>query len=42
MSFRRRGAPNIDEQIPLPIEMVYNSYTDAITTIDKQTGHKSY
>ena len=49
MSYRRdvRYDPNSgvrvdDEQIPLPIEMVYNSFTDAITNTDTITGEKSY
>ncbi|KAK8890483.1 hypothetical protein M9Y10_035259 [Tritrichomonas musculus] len=49
MSYRRdvRYDPNngarIDiEQIPLPIEMVYNSFTDAITDTDPTTGDESY
>ena len=49
MSYRRdvRYDPNSgvrvdDEQIPLPIEMVYNSFTDAISNTDTITGEKSY
>ena len=52
MSYRRdsiyntsRSDPNVstsNEQIPLPIEMVYNSFTDAITNIDPVTEEKSY
>ena len=37
----RRDA-QADEQIPLPIEMVYNSFTDTITDVDSETGYKSY
>ena len=39
MSYRRDAKP--DESIPLPIETVYNSVTDAITTKDED-GHKDY
>ena len=39
MSYRRDAIPN--ESIPLPIETVYNSVTDAITTKDED-GHKDY
>ena len=49
MSYRRdvRYDPNsrvrVDsEQIPLPIEMVYNSIVDAITNVDQQTDEISY
>ena len=49
MSYRRdvRYDPNSgvrvdDEQIPLPIEMVYNSLTEAINNTDTITGEKSY
>ena len=39
MSYRRDAKP--DESIPLPIETVYNSVTDAITTKDED-GDKDY
>ena len=39
MTYRRDAKP--DESIPLPIETVYNSVTDAITTKDED-GHKDY
>ena len=49
MSYRRdvqydpnSGVRVDSEQIPLPIEMVYNSFTDAITDTDPSTGEKSY
>lgn len=49
MSYRRdvRYDPNsgvrVDsEQIPLPIEMVYNSYRDAVTNVDNQSGDEAY
>lgn len=41
MTYRRDVQVN-DEAISLPVEMVYNSYTDAITNVDKETGDKSY
>lgn len=31
-----------NDQIQLPVEMVYNSYTDAKTNVDQQTCDKSY
>lgn len=31
-----------NEQIPLPIEMVYNSFTDAVTNVNDHTEEKSY
>ena len=49
MSYRRdvRYDPNsgvrVDsEQIPLPIEMVYNSYIDAVTNVNNQSGDETY
>lgn len=52
MSYRRdyryntsRSDPNVstsNEQIPLPIEMVYNSYRDALTVVDSESGDENY
>lgn len=41
MTYKRDVQVN-DETISLPVEIVYNSYTDAITNVDKETGDKSY
>ena len=38
----RRDVQPDNEQISLPIEMVYNSFSDAITNVDPRTGDKSY
>lgn len=38
----RRDVQPDNKQIPLPIEMVYNSFSDAITYVDPVNGFKSY
>lgn len=49
MSYRRdvqydpnSGVRVDSEQIPLPIEMVYNSYRDAVTDVNNVTGGENY